>query len=220
MNPSRKAAFLCALCLSVAAGAAAQVGDRGLYVPKTPTPFEPVVGSGAQYLVSTKSGKMSFTYAVVGKEPVEGGDGYWLEVRSKGGELNGEMVMKELTVINGNHPEIKRMIIQSPDQPPMEVPAGMIGAVKRHMAQNGNAQKNSMGEKIGTETITVPAGAFDCEHYRRQENGKSVEYWISSKVPPYSLVKMAGPETTMVLEKVLTGETTHITGRPEKMPGL
>ncbi|TAM84555.1 MAG: hypothetical protein EPN47_00085 [Acidobacteria bacterium] len=217
MNFSRKMAFLCALCLGVAASAAAQLGQNGPQTPKIPTPFTPVVGSGAQYEVTTRDGSMAFTYAVVGKEQVEGNDGYWLEIRSEGTMLNGEMVIKELTLKVGTHPEIKRMIMQPPGRAPMEVPAGMIDMMKQHMARNGNAQRNGMGEKIGTENITVPAGAFECDHYRRKENGRDVDYWISSKVSPYSLVKMSGPDTSMVLEKVLTGVTTHVKGEPQKM---
>ena len=220
MNFARKAAFLCALIVGVAAGAAAQFGHQGPRAPQIPTPFKPVVGSGAQYKVTTKDGDMSFTYAVVGKEQVDGNDGYWLEIRSKGGKLNGEMVMKELTVLNGSHPEIKRMIMQPPGEPAMEMPAGMMDMMRQHVAENGDAAKNNMGEKIGTESITVPAGTFECEHYRRQENGKTVDYWISSKVPPYSLVKMTGPDTSMVLEKVLSDETSHIKGEPQKMPSF
>lgn len=217
MNFSRKAAVLCALVVGVAAGAAAQLGHGGPQTPRMPTPFTPVVGSGAQYEVTTRDGKMTFTYAVVGKEQADGGDGYWLEIRSEGAMLNGEMVVKELTLKVGTHPEIRRMIMQPPGRPPMEVPAGMMAMMNQHMAQAGSALKNGMGEKIGTESITVPAGSFECDHFRRQENGKPVDYWISSKVPPYSLVKMSGPDTSMVLEKVLTGETTHIKGEPQKM---
>jgi hypothetical protein len=217
MNISRKKIFLCALCLTVATGAAAQLGHPGPQTPKIPTPFTPVIGSGAQYEVTTRDGKMTFTYAVVGKEQVDGDDGYWLEIRSEGAMLDGEMVIKELTLKVGTHPEIKRMIMQPPDHPPMEIPAGMMGMMKQHMAQSGNARKNGMGEMIGTESVTVPAGTFKCDHFRRQENGRPVDYWISSHVPPYSLVKMSGPDTSMVLEKVLTGETTHIKGEPQKM---
>ncbi len=220
MNFTRKAAILCALIVGVAAGAVAQVGHMGPRAPQIPTPFEPVLGSGAQYKVAMKDGDMSFTYAVVGKEQVDGNDGYWLEIRSEGGKLNGEMVMKELTVLNGSHPEIKRMIMQPPGEPAMEMPADMMGMMRQHVAENGDAAKNNMGEKIGTESITVPGGTFECEHYRRQENGKTVDYWISSKVPPYSLVKMTGPDTSMVLEKVLEDQTSHIKGEPQKMPNF
>jgi hypothetical protein len=44
-----------------------------------------------------------------------------------------------------------------------------------------------------------------------------VDVWISSKVPPYGMVKMSSAEMTMVLEKVLSGETTHIKGEPQRM---
>lgn len=217
MKLSRKTALLCALGLSLAAGVAAQFGQQAPQAPKLPTPFTPVVGSGAQYQVRTRDGNMIFTYAVVGKEQVDGNDAYWLEIRSDGAMLKGEMVIKELTLGVGTHPEIKRMIMQTPGRPPMEMPAGMMDMMKQHMAQNDKARKNGMGEKIGTESITVPAGAFECDHFRRKENDMDVDYWISSKVPPYSLVKMSGPDTSMALEKVLTGETTHIKGEPQKM---
>src|SRR5215472_16402887 len=206
MSFHRKTALLCALCLSAAAGAAAQLGQQAPQAPNIPTPFTPVVGSGAQYEVTMRYGKMTFTYAVVGKEQVDGNDAYWLEVRSEGAMLKGEMIIKELTLGVGTHREIKRMIMQPPGRPPMEMPAGMMDMMKEHMAQNEKAQKNGMGEKIGTESITVPGGTFECDHFRRKENDMDVDYWISSKVPPYSLVKMSGPDTSMVLEKTLTGE--------------
>lgn len=217
MKFARKTVLLCALGLSVVAGAAAQFGPQAPQAPKIPTPFTPVVGSGAQYGVTTRDGKMTFTYAVVGKEQVDGNDAYWLEVRSAGAMLTGEMIIKELTLGVGTHPEIKRMIMQTPGRPPMEMPAGMMDMMKQHMAQNEKAQQNGMGEKIGTESITVPGGTFECDHFRRKENDRDVDYWISSKVPPYSLVKMSGPDTSMVLEKVLTGESTHIKGEAQKM---
>jgi hypothetical protein len=44
-----------------------------------------------------------------------------------------------------------------------------------------------------------------------------VDVWISSKVPPYGMVKMSSAEMTAVLEKVLSNETSHIQGEPQKM---
>jgi hypothetical protein len=76
---------------------------------------------------------------------------------------------------------------------------------------------SSPGEKVRSETITVPAGTFECEHYRKQEPHGIVDLWISSKVSPYGMVKMSSGEMTMVLEKVLSNETSHIKGEPQKM---
>jgi hypothetical protein len=44
-----------------------------------------------------------------------------------------------------------------------------------------------------------------------------VDVWISSKVSPYGTVKMSSGEMTMVLEKVLSNETSHIKGEPQRM---
>ena len=89
------------------------------------------------------------------------------------------------------------------------------------MQQHGQASQESddsgLGEKIGNETITVPAGSFACEHYRKQENDMTVDYWISAKISPYGVVKMTSEDMTMVLEKSLTGQTSHIHGEPQKM---
>ncbi len=56
-----------------------------------------------------------------------------------------------------------------------------------------------------------------CDHYRKQEPHGTVDVWISSKVPPYGMVKMSSGERTTVLEKVLSNETSHIQGEPQKM---
>lgn len=220
MNFSRKAAFLCALILAVAASAAAQFGHRGPQAPQIPTAFKPVVGSGAEYQFTGKKENADFAYAVVGKEQVDGKDGYWLEIRINNAKnMKGEMVMKELMVINGSQPEIKRMITQPPGRPPMEMPSAMLGMIRSHTpkAIGGDEKTGGPGEKVGTETITVPAGTFECDHYRTEEEGSPVDLWISSKVSPYGVVKMVNKDATMVLQKVLTNETSHIKGEPQKL---
>lgn len=220
MNFSRKAALLCALMVGVVASAAAQFGHHGPQAPQIPTPFKPVVGSGAEYQFTGKGEDADFSYAVVGQEQVDGANGYWLEIRiANAKKMKGETVMKELMVMNGNQPDIKRLIMQPPGRPPMEMPESMIGMIRKHTpaAAGGNEKTGGPGEKIGTETITVPAGTFECDHYRTQEEGSPVDLWVSSKVSPYGVVKMVRNDATMVLQKVLTNETSHITGEPQKL---
>ena len=50
-----------------------------------------------------------------------------------------------------------------------------------------------------------------------QRNEKKRACLSASKVSPYGTVKMSSGEMTMVLEKVLSNETTHIKGEPQKM---
>jgi hypothetical protein len=206
-----------ALALGFTTGAWAQGmrGGMGRQAPRLLGEFKPVVGSGAQYQMTAKNGTMSFAYVIVGQEDVEGSAGYWMEIRSENPGMPGEMVMKQLIVTGGDKPQIKRMIMQMPGRPPMEMPMGMLGMGQR--GQGSGAGDTSPGEKVGSETITVPAGTFECDHYRKQEPRGTVDVWISSKVPPYGMVKMSSAEMTAVLEKVLSNETSHIQGEPQKM---
>jgi hypothetical protein len=165
--------------------------------------------------MTANNGTMSFAYVIVGQEDVEGSTGYWMEIRSENPGMPGEMVMKQLLVTGGDKPQVKRMIMQMSGRPPMEMPMSMMGMGQR--GQGTGAGDTSPGVEVGSETITVPAGTFACEHYRKQEPRGTVDVWISSKVPPYGMVKMSSAEMTMVLEKILSNETSHIQGEPQKM---
>ena len=43
---------------------------------------------------------------------------------------------------------------------------------------------------IGVETVELPAGTIQAEHYRKVSDGQTVDFWISSKVKPIGLVKL------------------------------
>ncbi|HEV2423310.1 MAG TPA: hypothetical protein VGZ29_00635 [Terriglobia bacterium] len=186
--------------------------------PNIPGEFKPVVGSGAQYQMSNKSGgSHSWAWAVVGKESVDGQDGYWLEMRSIAPQ-GGNMIMKQLMVVQGGTADIKRMIMQAPGRPPMEMPVGMMHVAMQRGEQQAAASPHGMGELVGAETVTVPAGTFETQHYRSTDNGVTVDVWASTKVSPYGMIKMTSSDgTSMVLEKVLEHETSQITGEPQKM---
>ena len=50
--------------------------------------LNPVVGSGGQYEVTTEKGaKMVMEIAIVGKESVDGKDGYWFEMTISGTQM-------------------------------------------------------------------------------------------------------------------------------------
>jgi len=72
-----------AICLFVASTASAQMGMDLFKKPAIAQAFNPVVGKGAQYLSTTtaanaaKSSTMDMY--IVGKESVEGKDGFWME---------------------------------------------------------------------------------------------------------------------------------------------
>jgi hypothetical protein len=218
MSRIKRAAMVIALALGFATAGWTQGvwGGMGRQMPRMLGAFKPVVGSGAQYQMTMKDRTMHSAYAIVGQEDVEGSTGYWMEIRTEGAGMPGETVMKQLLVLGGDRPQIKRMIMQPPGRPPMEMPMGMMPGMGQRQQAPGQGD-SSPGEKVRSETITVPAGTFECEHYRKQEPHGIVDLWISSKVSPYGMVKMSSGEMTMVLEKVLSNETSHIKGEPQKM---
>jgi hypothetical protein len=204
-------------------------GMGGMFgnMPSMPGLQNPTVGSGAEYMMTSKGKEMDMATVALGKEDVDGAAGYWMETRMTSAELGGEMVMKTLTVISPTASGIKRMIMQQPGKPPMEMPAMMMSMMQQHQppptTPTGSASgKGGMGELVGTESVTVPAGTFSCQHYRNQGNNGTSDLWISMQVTPYGLVKMTGPDTTMVLKKVLANESSHIKGEPQQMqiPGM
>ena len=230
MNLLKKAVMLSVLALAVSGGLWAQRpgGMGGMFgnMPSMPGLQNPTVGSGAEYLVTAKGKEMDVATVALGKEDVEGSTGYWMEQRITSAEMGGEMVMKTLVVTSSTQSGIKRMIMQMPGRPPMEMSGMMMSMMQSHQppsqAAGGTGANGGRGELVGTESITVPAGTFSCQHYRNQGANGPVDVWISTEVSPYALVKMTGTDMSMVLKKALSNETSHIKGEPQKMqfPGM
>jgi hypothetical protein len=221
MNLSKRAAMMLVLGLAVTGGLWAQRGGGGMMggMPSLPGLANPTVGSGSEYLVTSKGKEMDVTTVALGKEDVDGASGFWMETRMTSPDGSGEMVMKMLTVATGPQPGVKRMIMQRPGQPPMEMPTMMMSMMQQHQPHPttpGAGGGGDKGELVGTESVTVPAGTFNCQHYHKQEQHGPVDVWVSTDVTPYAMVKMTSSETTMVLKKTLTNETSHIKGEPQK----
>ncbi|HMD31320.1 MAG TPA: hypothetical protein VKG84_05390 [Candidatus Acidoferrales bacterium] len=184
----------------------AQFGPR---MPQMNGVWHPVVGAGATYEISEHDGaKKEIEVAVVGEEKVDGQDGYWLEFSFEN-PRGGPGAMKSLTVMAGPNPGTKRAIFQMNGQAfemPMNNP--------RMAAQQGKGPmtdvSKSGGQLVGTESITTPAGTFECQHYRTNDPPSDV--WVSSKVSPWGVVKTQGKDSSMLLTRLITDAKTKITG--------
>jgi len=200
-------AVSCLFCTAISASAQMGMGMRSSPMPRGV--FNPVVGSGAAYEITAAEGrKMDIEYAIVGKESVNGKDGYWMEWTTNA-MGNGEMVMKVLTV-PGDTTTTTRVIMQMPGRPPMEMPQQMSG---RMSSPTAPSDIRSSAEDAGSESVTVPAGTFACEHYRMKDG--SGDTWVSTKVAPFGVVKHQGKDATMVLTKVVTDAKDKIVGTPQ-----
>jgi hypothetical protein len=192
---------------------AAQMG-MGPRTPSLSGIWHPVVGAGGSYEMTDRDGKKSqMEITIVGKEDVAGKPGYWMEMVMANPRSGGDMYVKNLISVSDSGVTSMRMVMQMPGQDPMEMDMSMNPAGRR-MPQNTPSDIRDKAEIVGTESVTVPAGTFTCEHYRAKDGTSDV--WISEKVAPWGLVKMQGKDDSMVLTKVITDAKDHITGTPKK----
>lgn len=187
----------------------AQMGPR---TPSLSGIWHPVVGTGAAYDVTRPDGtKSAIEITIVGKEDVEGKAAYWLEMAMSAQRTDGQMYMKNLMTVSDAGVTSSRTIMQMPGQDPMEMDSMMN---QRRGQTTTPADIRDKAELVGTESVTVPAGTFSCQHYRAKDG--SADTWISDQVSPWGLVKSQSKASTMVLSKVITDAKDHITGTPKK----
>jgi len=199
---------------SLAQGTLAQMGSRGgmMSPPSVQGVWSPIVGTGAAYEIQNKGQKQTMEMTIVGKEAVNGKDAYWLEYGIADPKSGGTMYMKMLMGQSESSVITERMIMQVPGQPqPIEMSMQFQASPMKKDQQADIRQK---AELVGTETVTVPAGTFSCEHYKVRDGSGDV--WVNAKVSPWGLVKFTGKDSTMVLLKTITDAKDHITGTPMK----
>jgi len=192
-------------CLCVTSSVSAQLGMNIFKKPNIADIFKPVVGSGALYEMQRTDQQQPPTQmemTVVGKEMVDGQQGYWMEMGHQAGKT-GEVIYTKMLVTNDF--QFKKIVFQQPGQPAMEMPFNPTEQTKNHMTE-----ELEKWHTVGTESITVPAGTFSCTHWKKDSGVGDV--WVSAKVTPMGMVKSINQGETMVLLKVITSATDHITG--------
>jgi hypothetical protein len=207
MNKIPKIAGMSLVLLAGTACASAQMMRGG--PPQISGVWNPVVGQGAVYQSTNESGKKTeIEITVVGKESANGKDGYWLEMAMSGPDMGGQVVMKFLFILDGQETRSLKTIMQMPGQPPMEMPVQMTQ--RQHSSQSSDMRTDA--QDLGSESITVPAGTFTCEHYRAKDGSDS---WLGKDVPPWGLVKHQGKDSTLVLVKIIREAKDKIVGTPQ-----
>jgi hypothetical protein len=197
------------ISLGLLTTAHAQMGSSWFSKPAIAEVINPVVGKGAQYQTTqgdkSNSGPELQEITIVGKESVDGKDGFWMEIAHQEKNQSGMMYAKVL--FTKDDFQFTRMIMQQPGQPAMEMPF--------HTTDKAKSRMHDEIEKwtaAGTETITVPAGTFSCKHWKKDKGPGDTDIWTSDKVTPFGIVREVSPGHTMVLVKVITDATDHITG--------
>jgi hypothetical protein len=195
-----------ALCFSFAATLPAQIGPNLFKKPNIADIFKPVVGNGAVYQQQRSDRQneppSTLEMTIVGSESAEGQDAYWMEIARTGDKASQSGYAKILVTKDF---KFHRMIVQQPGQPAMEFPFNPSDNAKNRM--NEEIDKWHL---VGNESVTVPAGTFSCQHWKKDEG--SGDAWVSDKISPISMVKSVSSNDTMTLVKVITDAKDHITG--------
>lgn len=197
-------AFLAILSLVASVPACAQMGMDLFKRPAIAKAFHPVVGKGSVYQDTEKDSRSrTWEISIVGKESVDGKEAYWMEFVST--ESDGKTVMGK-TLITPDDLQFHRIIFQQAGQQAMEMPAQMINAHRGALQDSANDWHS-----VGTESITVPAGTFSCEHWHNDKTKSDI--WTSDKVSPFGMVKSVNSAgNTDVLVRILDNATDRMTG--------
>jgi len=199
-----------AVCFLASSGAAQFPGMPG--PPMVRGVWSPVVGAGAAYEVVDRRGvKTEMEIAIVGSETFQGQPAHWMEIAMKTKE--GDMVMKQLVAIKNKEIPVLRMIMQRKGDEPIEMSMEMMGMMNRGgQRPTPKSDAREGATLVGTETITVPAGTFTCEHFKNDDG----DFWTTEKISPWGLVKVTGKDNSMTLLRTVTDAKTKIVGTPRK----
>jgi len=197
------------VCTVAASGVYGQFGFSPIKRPNIANIFHPVVGAGAAYERTDHEGnKSTMEMSIVGTEMIGTQQGYWMEVGHTG-KNSQEPAYAKMLVTPADFAFHKMVFVMPGSDQPMEM--DMDGTKGHRDTMDKDLDK---WHSVGTETITVPAGTFSCEHWTKDE-GKG-DVWVSSKVSPMGMVKSVDNGETMVLTKVITDVKSHINGTPVK----
>jgi hypothetical protein len=204
--------LIAAFCVGLSNPAIAQLGANWFSKPAISEAVNPVVGKGGQYQTTRSDQNVATAelqeFTVVGKESVDGKDGFWLEISRQGSSDAGVGYAKIL--FTKDDFQFHKIVVQQPGQQAIAMPFQPTDKTKTRMSEE--AEK---WHAVGTESITVPAGTFSCKHWKKDkaagDTGDS-NIWTSEKISPFGIVKQATPAQTMVLVKVITDAQDHITG--------
>jgi hypothetical protein len=135
----------------------------------------------------------------------------WIEMTSKGPGVEGSG-LRLLTRGNGKG-NIERLVAQSPQAPPLELPLNALTTTAPIAAPTGASGESLLSDvkHIGHEKVEVPLGKFETEHWLIAEKPR-LEIWTTKdeRVPFIGAVKMLTEEGWAYAAKAGTDATAII----------
>lgn len=179
----------------------------------------PEVGRWAEYkALYNKEDPYTMRYAVVGGEKRGGKDLKWLELRMTGEKKDGNMIYQVL--VPGSVAElgkVEEVIMKPGERPAMKMDGMMLNMIRAQMEKQSflsDACKDVT--LVGAESVTVPAGKFQTQHFRSAKH--TSDTWLTSDIP-FAMVKSTGKNYEMALTSHGEGAKSSITEVPQSMGG-
>ncbi|MBI1737719.1 MAG: hypothetical protein HYR58_00540 [Acidobacteria bacterium] len=184
--------------------------------------WSPQVGAGAIYLLESQGEMQAQELSVVGTEAMVTGTAYWLEMRvATKGKKDG-IAFRQL-FYESKKKLVTDHFIVAPFKggAGQEFPNSWMGSVKITIVglfstADTPTDFRKRAKRIGTETVSTPAGAFDCEVWRMKKGRTTV--WYSQQVKPFGLVKMTSQYGTVSLLWVISNAKQRIYVNPKTSP--
>jgi len=179
----------------------------------------PPVGRWAEYqALYNKKDPYTIRYAVVGGERRGGKDLKWLELRMIGEKKEGNVVYQML--VPGSAAElgnVEEIVLKTGHKPAMKMDGVMLNMIRAQMEKQSflsDACKDVT--LVGPESVTVPAGKFQTQHFRSDKY--TSDSWLSSDIP-FAMVKSVGQNYEMALRSYGAGAKSSITEKPQSVAG-
>lgn len=180
-------------------------------------PRLPAAGAWSEYQADSSSFRMLY----VGHEAA----GERLEMTMNRAMRNGQMGTMVMQLVVPAFPyemsQAKEVVMQMGDNPPMKMSQQMMDMMRSRMPSNEQLSPEACNRlvRVGSESVTVPAGTFSTTHYRDAQD--STDVWINPDVA-FGMVKVVARHgRTIMLKAKGTGGTSGIHGTPQEMgPGM
>jgi len=154
-------------------------------------PVRAKVGSWVEYLIRARGEEDLRVRLSLIPPAVEGGR-FWLEVTALGARAL--PFAARLLVGAGGGPE--RAVVYALGQAPIEVP---VAELRPRDPKPDRLARARRATRVGSASVTVPAGTFAVEELRVVSSGAAVRVWRASHVPLWGLVRAEGPRQTVEL---------------------
>ncbi len=161
--------------------------------------INPQVGAYAWYTLKDQATGQEYflRQAIVGTEKVKRKDAWWLETELVP-KVGFSSVYKMLLTGPAGEPEnVKRLFVREGN--------GAVQEISMENGGNWEDDKDIPRESAGIETITLPSGDIQAEHYIVKDGEPPTEIWISEQVSPMGLVKMKNSEGELNLQRFGNG---------------